>query len=206
MLNHSKYFVVSKHRCTFASEIRNSSDSNKNDYTTMKKDFINIIFRNDDYCDYEESDYQEYLRENELTETDLSFDDWVYDQMDGWLDSEKVNLDIPTNQIVCIAHLHLWNRTENNYRLCGNNIKSIFDFSTGDYVKFYTDRYNVLCNDMHHDGTNVYTYRELKDNVTKEMFEKAFDNLMSKGQKPTSKWLCRYTKSIRPKVANVYGW
>ena len=42
--------------------------------------------------------------------------------------------------------------------------------------------------------------------TSKEMFEKAFDNLMNKGQKPTSKWLCRYTKSIRPKVANVYGW
>ena len=206
MLNIVILDFVSNNITTFASEIRNSSDNNKNDYTTMKKDFINIIFRNDDYCDYEESDYQNYLRENELTETDLSFDDWVYDQMDCWLDSEKVNLDIPTNQIVCIEHLHLWNGTGNNYRFCGNNIKSIFDYSIGDYVKFYTDRYNVLCNDMHHDGTNVYTYRELKDNVTEEMFEKAFDNLMNKGQKPTSKWLCRYTKSIKPKVANVYGW
>jgi hypothetical protein len=172
----------------------------------MKKDFINIIFRNDDYCDYKESDYQNYLRENELTETDLSFDEWVCDQMDVWLDSEMDNLNIPTNTIVCIANLGLWNRKEENYRFCGDNINSIFNYSMGDFVTFYADKYNVRCTDAHHDGTNYYIYRELKDNVSKEMFASAYDKLHEKGIKPTSKWLCRYTKSIRPKVAKVYGW
>ena len=53
----------------------------------------------------------------------------------------------------------------------------------------------------HHDGTNHYIYRELKDGVDEDevrnlMYNRKFDyDAMEK-----------YTTSVRPYIAEVYGW
>ncbi|MBP5422003.1 MAG: hypothetical protein J6Y78_06160 [Paludibacteraceae bacterium] len=167
-----------------------------------KKEIKNVIYTNNySTNDYEDA-YREYLEDNNLTDDDIDFWTWANEDQEVWLGAEKANLNVPCNKVVIIGKISLWNGIRKGMKFLGENVNSIFNYSMGDFVEFFADRYNVCCTDAHHDGTNHYTYRELKDGVTEEMFERAF----TKAKHIDSKFLCRYTNSLRPKVAKVYGW
>lgn len=121
------------------------------------------------------------------------------------LDDERQNLDIQlSNDIIIIADLGLWNGRKQGYKIIeSGNIKDIL-YSEADYVKWYSDGYNIRCNAHHHDGTNYYLYREFKDisDTQKENFLEKIYN----GEEISSSMLSRYTRSILPHINKVYGW
>lgn len=162
----------------------------------------NVIFTNSSFG-YKEEDYQNYLEEMDMNESEYSFEEWINDEISNWLNAEEVNLDIPCGEILCIASLGLWNGTHQGYKILrGGNVKHIFSATCGDLVEFYTDRYNVRCSDTHHDGTNTYLFREIREGVDiDKLCQKIYD-----GEEIDCKTLNRYTKSLRPYVAKVYGW
>lgn len=151
----------------------------------------------------------------EMAETDEDFldermydDDKVLDFMrrdnDEVLSCECQNLDIQTkNPILAIADLGLWHGRRQAYRVLTRNVNAIFGVTCGDYVTFYADAYNVHCDDTHHDGTNHYTFRELRG--SEEECGPLIDAIYS-GRKISSSLLNRYSKSLLPHVAKVYGW
>lgn len=135
--------------------------------------------------------------------TDWQIVEDMYDDNDRWFDDERMNLDLNTgNRIVCIGDLGLWNGRVSGYRILGRNINSIFESTCGDYITFYADAYNVHCDDAHHDGVNHYLYRELVG--TEEECDTLFHAIYY--GKASQKMVRRYTRSILPYVAKVYGW
>lgn len=128
----------------------------------------------------------------------------MYRENSDWLDNEVTNLDITLDHpILVIADLGLWNGRRQGYRVIGTNMNDIFRVTCGDYVTFYADQYNVRCDDIHHDGTNHYMFRELR--CSAEDAAPLLDAIYS-GKEITSSLLNRYTRSLLPYVAAVYGW
>jgi hypothetical protein len=106
------------------------------------------------------------------------------------------------NSILVIADLGLWNGRRQGYKIIqSGNIQDIL-YSDCDYVEWYSDGYNIKAKMSHHDGTNYIEYREIRGNVN-------IDNLTSKiynNMDVSRAEINRYTRSLLPYVAKVYGW
>ena len=103
--------------------------------------------------------------------------------------------------ILCIANLGLWNGRYSGYKILGDNLNNITSSVIGDYVEFYYDGYNVRASDTHHDGTNHYIYRVIRE-------DRNIDNLLDKiyrGEKISNATLNYYTKSLRNDLKEVLG-
>lgn len=68
---------------------------------------------------------------------------------------------------------------------------------------YYSDGDEVRCDAVHHDGTNHYLFRMLKEDVDKDDFEEAFLDAR-KGELDAV--VEKYTDSLAPIVNKVYGW
>ena len=160
-----------------------------------------IIWQN---IDIDITDYEDFLQEEypDITNDNDKFS-LCLDLNNDYLDDERINLDIQLdNPIIVIADLGLWNGRKSGYRIIGSgNIKDILHDDNCDYCKWYCDRYNVRFTGHHHDGTNCYIYREVKDMDTIDILKDRLYNGTA-----TQADITRYTRSIRKHVAHVYGW
>ena len=123
------------------------------------------------------------------------------------LDDEKRNLDIDVGEeIIIIADLGLWDGRRSGYKeLHKTNIADCLTGTCGDYVTWFVDdRGDLMCRDIHHDGTNLYTYRAWKPGVSELQKEKFLEKVYC--GKVTRKDITRVTQRIGDKVANKYGW
>lgn len=171
----------------------------------MKKHTIwsNIDLNIEDWRD----DYKEYLEINELDDADPNDEDAIYEWMnetnDMYFNDEYMNLNKKIDgRILVIADLGLWDGRKQGYKILGDNVHDILYSGTYDYTEWYGDGYNIRCTTHHHDGTNHYLYRVIRE-------DRNIDNLLNaiyNGEKITSSKLNYYTKSLYKEVANVYGW
>ena len=153
------------------------------------------------------ADYADFLQEEypEVTDPDKQYE-LCCEMNYAYLDDEKVNLDIELpHEIICIADLGRWNGRCMGYKMIesGNIADCLWDGEC-DYCKWYVDRYNDLCfSGAHHDGTNHYLYRELRDLSDKQM-----ENFLEKLHtgRLTRRDIRRYTTSIGVYVNIAYGW
>ena len=134
-------------------------------------------------------------------------DDELYDWMENtnavYLDDERANLDVEVDgEILVIADLGLWDGRHSAYKILeSNNIKDIL-YSECDLAKWYSDGKDIRFKGVHHDGTNNYLYRVIKDDSDIDEF---LDKIYN--QKPiTDSEIEKYTESLYPYVAKVYGW
>lgn len=122
------------------------------------------------------------------------------------LEDEKMNLDIEIdNPILVIANLGLWNGQRQGYKILNrNNISALFSVRCRDSLAatFYADAYNVYCDDDHHDGTNQYLFRELigTDSQCSKLCSAIYNG------REYESLMKRYSRSILPYIAAVYGW
>lgn len=132
--------------------------------------------------------------------------DLVYRWNDELLGDERANLNIPVpGGILCIADMGLWNGRRSGYRRVGNNIRDCLSGTCGDYVTWYVDEHGDLCcEDIHHDGTNYYTYRAWREGVSSRQKENLGQKLYQ-GQ-ATRQDITRLTRRLGPEIAKVYGW
>lgn len=122
--------------------------------------------------------------------------EWLYDV------KSSLSIEVP-NPILVVADLGLWNGRRSDYHiLSGSKVADIFGVQCGDLVTYFADAYNVCCEDIHHDGINRYIFRELRD------FDGYCQPLLNalRGQRNYKALMKRYTKSLLPYVADVYGW
>ena len=162
---------------------------------------------------------QEYLiYQSEITEDDLEAakvtletddESAIYEEASfsnrQWMEDEKVVLDIEIGaQIILIADLGLWFGRRQSSKILGTNLNAIFRFLPSDgNVCFYADRESgdIVCRSTHHDGTNYFRYRKVNPG---QSIEDLVDLLYS--QCATEADIQKYTTSILPEVAKVYGW
>lgn len=135
--------------------------------------------------------------------TDSKKYDIAYEINMLYLDDERANLNIELNNpILVIADLGLWNGRRSGYKIIhSGNIKDILH-SNDDYIKWYSDGYNIKGVGYHHDGKNYYEYREIKDmDKIDVLLNKIYNQ-----KKVTRADINRYTRSIERHVRELYGW
>ena len=119
---------------------------------------------------------------------------------DDYLADERANLNKYIEKpIIIIGTLGLWNGMRHGWRRMeeGSNLNKIFDTSCGDYVTWYVEDGELMCEDIHHDGTNHYTYRTIKDGIS----DWELSELVAEG-----KDIRELTEPMGHYVAEIYGW
>lgn len=119
---------------------------------------------------------------------------------------ERANLATKNTKrdIIVIADLGLWDGRHMGYKvLSEGSLSKILSVSQGDSFKLYYDDEtdNVVMEDSHHDGTNVYTFREARAKVD-------YDGLLDLiyFEKATDEDIDKYTTSLGKYVRKIYGW
>jgi hypothetical protein len=151
--------------------------------------------------------YKEWLEINEIDDRDPDDEDdicnWMYETNAEYLMDEQLNLDKETDgRILVIADLGLWGGRKSGYKILGTNINKIFNIGGFDYAEFYGDGKDIRAKEIHHDGTNYYLYRVIRE-------DRDIDNLLDaiyNDEEISSQKLNYYTKSLYKDVADVYGW
>ena len=126
----------------------------------------------------------------------------MYELIDMYFEDELINLDkeLPGN-ILVIADLGLWNGRRPGYRELGNNLNNILKVAVGDYFTVYCDGDDIRATDIHHDGTNHYLFRLIRDDENIDILKKKiFDDTF------TTEDIEQYTISLAPFVKEIYGW
>ena len=152
-------------------------------------------------------DWADFLQEEypDVTDPDKQYE-LCCEMNDNYLDDERMNLNVTLpHAIICIADMGLWNGRHMGYHMIEScNIADCLYDPECDYCTWYVDRYNDLCfSGAHHDGTNRYLYRELRDLSDKQM--KNFIDKLHTGRL-TRRDIRRYTTSVGIHVNKVYGW
>lgn len=150
--------------------------------------------------------YKEFLEINEMDDDPNDEDalyEWMVDTNVEYLYDERMNLNKSVDgRILVIGDLGLWNGRRNGYKIIDSkNIKDIL-CSDCDFVEWYGDGHNIKCTAHHHDGTNYYLYRVIREDRNIENLLDAIYN----GEEISQSKLNYYTKSLYPYVAKVYGW
>lgn len=172
---------------------------------TKRMIWSNMDLNVDDWRD----GYKEYLEINGLDEEDADNEykllNWMHETNADYLDDEIANLNKRLDgRILAIGDLGLWYGRRNGYKILGNNLNEIFNINESgfDVAEFYSDGHDILGRECHHDGTNYFTFRMIRE-------DRNVDNLLDaiySGEEISKQKLNYYTKSIHEDVANIYGW
>lgn len=151
--------------------------------------------------------YKEWLEINHINDRDPNDEDDIYDWMvetnNNYLDDERMNLDQRLDgRILVFGSLGLWDGRHQGYKIINSrNLNSILNFEY-EYFEIYGDGHNIKATEIHHDGTNYYEYRVIRE-------DRNIDNLLDailKGEEISRSKLNYYTKSLYKDVAEIYGW
>lgn len=131
--------------------------------------------------------------------------DYAYQELEIELEAEQANLDIDVgNTIITIADLGLWDGVHHAYK--EEKSQNIADLlvRTCEYCEWWCDAHDLRGKMSHHDGTNYILYRRRKDGIT----DYQWDNFLYKLYTGTAnkEHISKYTTSLLPYVAKVYGW
>lgn len=149
-----------------------------------------------DWKDFLEEEYPEVTDEYEQYNL-------IEDMNMEYLRDERCNLSEKVDgRILVIADLGLWYGRKQGYKILGNTISDILYDEDGEYLEWYGDGYNIKATVSHHDGTNFYEYRVIREDRNIENLLDAIYN----GEEINRKKLNYYTKSLYPYIAKIYGW
>lgn len=164
---------------------------------TKEKD--HLIWTNEvDYDDWKD-DLKEYYPDEEGYDDDYRMNA-MYEINNDYLDDEKANLNKELGvNLVMIGYLSLWDGNRTGWKhINGTNLNDIFQGTCGDYITWYVNEEgDICCDDCHHDGTNHYVYRAIKNDIT----DWEFDELMDEGKK-----IDDLTEKLGHYVKEIYGW
>lgn len=154
-----------------------------------------------------ENDYRQSVAEREGKPVSEVTDDEMWSEFhhltDLYYGDERTNLDQPLDgRILMIASLGLWTGRHTGYKLTDSrNLNGVLEGYCGDFVTVGSDGHNIIASDAHHDGTNFYTFREVREDRNIEvLLEKLYAGTAKRSD------INRYTRSLAGKVGAVYGW
>ena len=130
----------------------------------------------------------------------VSDDELPYVVNDDWLEDERENLDVDVGgTIVVFADLGLWYGRRSGYKILdGTRLSGVLRSWGDDYMEWYVEDGELKCCGAHHDGTNYYTYRVLKD---QELLDRMGDEFGV-----DLKELMDKTEPLGDMVSKIYGW
>lgn len=162
------------------------------------------------WSDYD-MDYEDWRAELAAEYPELTEDErmmLMYEMNGGYLDDERVNLNIQLDQpILIIADLGLWTGRHMGYKeIASGNIRDcLYSDRDIDYSTWYVDRLGDLrCDAIHHDGTNHLLYRTYKPGVRDSQIDLLKEKLYY--GTATSADITRITRRLGDEIGKVYGW
>lgn len=168
----------------------------------MKREYKHLIWTSDINLD----DYKEWLDEEFPDASETRRWELAAENNADMLERERMNLNIQLDDdIVAIADLGLWNGRVVGYKIIPSGNVSACLYSNADYNTWYVDsRGDLRCEASHHDGTNYYTYRVWKPDVSETQKENLLDKIYY--GKATRRDITRLTRRLGDDIARVYGW
>jgi len=130
----------------------------------------------------------------------------MYETNNDYLCDERLNLNIQLpREIIIIGDLGLWNGRKSGYKIIDSgNIRDCL-YPDCDMTEWYVDvRGDLRCDAIHHDGTNHYLYRAIREKATDSQVDR-LKNLIYIG-KATRSDITRVTERLGEKIGAVYGW
>lgn len=145
-----------------------------------------------------DSGYREYYELEDDVEIDYeSLLIYLSNKLDDdleWLRDEFRAVELP-GRVIVIADLGLWTGRQQAYKILSDDLTDVL-YSDCDYFTIGYDSYDLVGKGSHHDGTNFYTYRVLKDDLSEQQI-KNFTHLLYNGL-ANRRHITYYTKSIIP--------
>lgn len=143
--------------------------------------------------------------------TQADFREWIRETNDSYLDDERENLgDIEyTNGILLIGNLGLWNGRRGGYKIIeSGKVSDCLEIEDGrNLYEWYVTEEGEFCGtEAHHDGTNYYWYRAIKDDVDREDLENLLDRIGDITNPAYADEIAAMTMPIGFDIADVYGW
>lgn len=140
---------------------------------------------------------------------DKDFEDRLWDFANDMnelnLDDLRTNLNIQLDTpILILADIGYWNGCVRGYKeIHSGNLKDIFYAQVNGMSDqhWFCDGYNICCQETHHDGTNYYIYRAIRN---KDNMEGLYEKILNR-EEVTSSTLNYYTKSLAGVVAKIFG-
>ncbi len=154
--------------------------------------------------DYE--DWREFLEEEYPGRTEDEYRMLMYELNADYLDDERSNLNIQLSMpILVCADLGLWNGRKTGYKMIDSgNIRDCLSDGC-DYNEWFVDQKGDLrCTAVHHDGTNHYLYRAVREGIPDWMIGRLQDKLYD--GKATEADIARVTRRLGDEIAAVYGY
>ena len=165
---------------------------------------MRIIWSN---ADLKLKDWEDFLQEEHPEVTDEAEKYRLVEELnDLYLDDERANLNHPTEgHILVIAKLGLWDGIHTAYKILDKkNLSEILQEENCPTMTWYCDGHNIKGVGIHHDGTNHYEYREIREDRLPNLYR-----LLRKiecNHPVNRKMINYYTKSLAPQVKAIYGW
>lgn len=107
--------------------------------------------------------------------------------------------------ILAIIDQGLWDGRRTVYRIIPQGDTSAATCLAWIEGEYYCDNYNLRATVYHHDGRNHITYRAIKFGEGYKLQNKIWD-CQAAGKTLSKRDIARYTYSLRPMIAEVYGW
>ena len=157
----------------------------------------------DDEAFWENVKYDYDMDDEEFEELDRW--DWIYNELDVCLEAEQTNLDADVgNTIIAIGDLGLWHGRVSGYKeIKGRRISDCL-VREEDRCEWWCDAHDFRAKMAHHDGTNYILYRRRKDGISDYQWDN-FLYMLYEG-KANREHISKYTTSLLPYIAKVYGW
>lgn len=155
--------------------------------------------------DLDLEDWKPGLEENYPDMTDDEYYGLMHEINDMYFDDERANLDIQLGMpIIVCADLGLWNGRRMGYKMIDSgNIRDCL-FGDGDFSEWFVDRKGDLrCTSVHHDGTNHYLYRAVRERVPDWRVERLQEKLYNGTADDAD--IERVTRRLGDEIAAVYG-
>lgn len=153
--------------------------------------------------------WRDDYREEYPDATDDEIDEMISDQNFDDLVVERGILDINLPEpIIVIADLGLWYGRRTGYREIPGNIAKCFEVyskSSDESTWYLDDRNDLVCDDMHHDGTNYYLYRTWKKTTTPQQRANFISKIMT-GETITRRDITRLTERLGDAICAAHGW
>jgi hypothetical protein len=163
----------------------------------MKKIIWSSEVNLEDYKEYFEEEGMEDVDDYKKMEIAQSFSDMHLQELIKELD---IDLD---GRILVIADLGTWRGRFNGYKILnGRKLSDIFHSTEDDHMTWYYDGYNIRGKGIHHDGTNYYEFREIREDRDISRFTSMIYNDEIYGRDKVN----YYTRSLRSKIKEAMGW
>lgn len=152
------------------------------------------------------NDWKEDIYENYPELPRSEYEDKMVELNDEYFEDEKSNLNKSIDgDLIVIADLGLWNGRRTGYGIIENAKLSTCLKQMYDYAEWYVTRDGEFqSRQIHHDGTNYYTYRKIKEGIDEdtlyEFKEKMYDGVA------TQEDFDRVTEKLGKAVGEIYGW